>query len=359
MGFATALCPWYVTDAVPVNIRGSIGTIFQINICGFILVAELINYAFHPDASDTNMHESEWAWKLQFAFSALPGLFLFLVSFIMHESPVYLESLGEHERLHHHPIDSSLETISADHGVLDAARASSSPAAPGGGSVRKLGYKELFSLPNMKWVVVGLILAGSSQLTGINAIIFYAPKIFTDAGMANPLVLTFAVVGSWNLLSVFISFALVDRLGRRPLMLGALAFMFLGAGLMSLAYEAFNAHKAVPAILAMILFIGAFECGPGPLFFLLAVESFPEELRDPALSFTQSTCWIFSIIVTFGFPVINDALGPAATFAIFAGNCVISFVLIFVYIPETGTKKSSTTLDEDEQQVNGSHYQPL
>lgn len=86
--------------------------------------------------------------------------------------------------------------------------------------------------------------------------------------MANPLVLTFAVVGTWNLLSVFISFGLVDRLGRRPLMLGALFFMFLGSGLMSLTYVAFADHKAVPAIFAMILFIGAFECGPGPLFFL-------------------------------------------------------------------------------------------
>lgn len=219
--------------------------------------------------------------------------------------------------------------------------------------------------------------------------------------MSNPLVLTFALVGTWNLLSVFISFALVDRLGRRPLMLGALFFMFLGAGLMSLAYEAMPDHKAAPAIIAMILFIGAFECGPGPLFFLMAVEvsrqekrkhthllpiqacritsrsaslfflcvcvssprsllkTFPVELRDPALSFTQSFCWICSIVVTFGFPVLNDALGPAATFLIFACNCIVGFVLIWWKVPEPhGSSTSQKTLkSEDEETVNS--YQPL
>ena len=152
--------------------------------------------------------------------------------------------------------------------------------------------------------------------------------------MSNPLVLTIAVVGVWNLLSVFISFALVDRLGRRTLMLSALALMAAGTGLMALAYAAFPDHKAPAAITALLLFIGAFECGPGPLFFLMAVETFPEELRDPALSLTQASAWVFSIMITFGFPVLNDAIGSAGTFLIFFINCVLGLGLIWWKVPE-------------------------
>lgn len=169
--------------------------------------------------------------------------------------------------------------------------------------------------------------------------------------MSNPLVLTIAVVGVWNLLSVFISFALVDRLGRRTLMLSALALMAAGTGLMALAYAAFPDHKAPAAITALLLFIGAFECGPGPLFFLMAVETFPEELRDPALSLTQASAWVFSIMITFGFPVLNDAIGSAGTFLIFFINCVLGLGLIWWKVPEPAAAEAGPDGAEEATRV--------
>lgn len=93
----------------------------------------------------------------------------------------------------------------------------------------------------------------------------------------------------------------------------------------------------------------------------MAVETFPVELRDPALSFTQSSGWVFSIVVTFGFPVINDALGPAATFLIFAVNCAVGFVLIWWKVPEPQKdKEEAKALDLGEDgHVNGPAYQQL
>jgi Na+/melibiose symporter-like transporter len=256
-----------VTDAIPPATRGSIGTIFQINICAFILVGEIVNYACHPDASDTNVFIPEWKWRIQLALSALPGLAMVIVSFIMHESPVYLQSLNEKEGL----LSAGGMTPVASGSMSDDSELQRPDISSN--SVEKQGWGALFSRPNLKYVAIAMILSSSQQLTGINAIIFYAPGIFKDANMANPLVLTIAVVGTWNLLSVFISFVLVDRLGRRTLMLGALAVMTVGSGLMALAYEAFPSQKGPVAILALLLFVGAFECGPGPLFFLMAVES--------------------------------------------------------------------------------------
>jgi len=367
VGFATALVPWYVNDSVDAAVSGSIGTIYQINICGFILVAEIINYVCHPDASKTNVHITEWIWRVQLACSAAPGLALFLLSYIMHECPTFLKGLADRERL----VDNGGLTPVASAALSDDAELNHS--ANGGALVSrdgvsvpveaKAGMRELFKSENLKYVAIALILSSSQQLTGINAIIFYAPGIFKDANMANPLVLTLAVVGTWNLVSVFISFALVDRLGRRVLMLSALAIMGLGAGLMALAYEVWPEHKGPPAILALLLFVGAFECGPGPLFFVMAVESFPARLRDSAMSLAQSSCWVFSILITFGFPVLNEGLGSAATFLIFFIMCTLSLVLIWWRIPEPvrGAKDSAVEVSRSRSgsEANGAAYQKL
>jgi len=355
IGFACAIVPWYVTDAIPEATRGSIGTIFQINICGFILVAEIINYLCHmsPDTHDISIPKLNY--KLQLASSALPGLVLLVLSYIMHESPVYLASaaanngraiVGQYENGSMSPStsgalpnDTSMNSLALDSAESGHIAAQKEEAA---------GWGELFSRPNLKYVAIGLILSSSQQLTGINAIIFYAPEIFKTAHMGNPLVLTFALVGTWNLLSVFISFALVDRLGRRALMLGALAVMAVGTGLMAVGYQFLPDHIGPLAIVAILLFVGAFECGPGPLFFLMAVESFPPHIRDVALSLTQSSCWIFSIIVTFGFPVIKHAVGNAATFLIFFVLCVAGLALIFFFVPETGKQKAVASSEKDK-----------
>jgi MFS family permease len=403
VGFTSALAPWYVNDAIPAATRGSLGTIFQISVCAFILVGEICNYAFHPDENKDNIHVDEWKWKLQLGLSAAPGLFMLAVAIVMHESPVYLARLSERQRRSSISTTTTGGNIGGD--IEDGAIAMDSfdkkksgkdqdlgaeddddsntsmdkksivhkpPAGPSalhdpeGAAhhahvhVEKEGWVGLFSRKHAKAVAIAVILAFSNQLTGINAVIFYAPKIFKDAGFSNPLVLTIAVVGVWNLVSVFISFALVDRCGRRPLMLTSIFLMGCGAGLMSLAYEAFPDQKAPIAIISLILFVGAFECGPGPLFFLMAVESFPPEIRDPALSLTQAVMWCFNIVITFGFPVVNDGLGPAATFLIFFCTCEIGLVLIWWQVPESmsGSVVAVPSAVEEQGELGG-HKKPL
>jgi len=230
---------------------------------------------------------------------------------------------------------------------------------------------------------IGIILAASQQLTGINAVIFYSPDMFKSAGFCNTAVLTILVVGTWNLLSVFVSFVLVDKLGRRVLMLAALVMMALGLGLLGTAYAAFaesddcspvnatvaaameyglgangaigeddkksGSAKGVIAIAALMLFLLGFETGPGPLFFLMATETFPEDLREPALSFTNGANWSCNIALSFLFPIVVTAAGSAATFFIMFAFALVSIVLIFLFLPETKNKVIGHNINPNEE----------
>jgi len=323
VGFAGTLCPLYVDETAAQHLKARLGTVFQIAICGAILVAQVTNWAFN---TKDEKQIPEWKWRAQLGLGALPALALFVWTRFIPESPAW-------------PVRANKDEQDEGHvGLLHA--------PPG-----KSAWSVLLSLAGLKWVVVAFILAMCNQLTGINAIIFYAPKIFQDAGFSNTLVLTFSVVGGWNLISVFGSFVLVDRFGRRTLMLATLLAMCIATGLMSLAYAAFPDHKAPIAILSILLFVGAFELGPGPLFFLMATETFPSHLRDPALSLANGFVWGLNILVSFGFPVINDAVGPAATFGLFAATCALSILCVFVKLPETKYIALHNEPEEEVQQA--------
>jgi len=289
------------------------------------MLAQLSNYLFHQDIS---LSLSDEAWRIQFALGAIPGLLLFLYSFVVPESPKYCPGSSAKILL----TDSQVEPDSASRTSMEA--------------------KGFFHSSNIKWIAVGTILPAANQLTGINAVIFYAPKIFASAGLVgNPLLWTFSLVGTWNFLSVFVSFLLVDRLGRRPLILFALALMASAALLFSIAsWDGLIEEKfAQPLeIVAILSFILAFEIGPGPLFFVMATEAFPKEISKSGLSFTNGLSWIFNLLVSFGFPILksDNVAGISGTFLIFAGAGYIACVLIFLLLPETKVSKSDPTQEE-------------
>ena len=197
----------------------------------------------------------------------------------------------------------------------------------------------LCSLDGFKYIIIAIGLALSQQLTGINAIMFYGPQIFEAAGVPEQekLLVTMAAIGTWNLISVFISFALVDRLGRRPLMLGALSAMFLATLVSGIFYivPVSTTFKSVMLIAMTMIFIGGFESGPGPLFFVMASESFSPLIRSQGLVLCNLLAWVFNIILVFTFPLLNGAIGPGITQFILTGVCAIAILIVFFRIPET------------------------
>jgi hypothetical protein len=201
----------------------------------------------------------------------------------------------------------------------------------------------MYSFSAWRWWLVGLILACCNQATGINGIMFYAPEILESAiDNVNPLILTFSVVGLWNFLTVFVSFALVDRLTRHALMLGSLAVIIFGCFLLGAAYShAFGSGtgQTVASLIALIVYLLAFECGPGPLFWIMAAESFPPNIADSALSISNALCWTANIIISFTFPFLTNSLTNAGTFYLLGGIGVFVFAGVHFCVPRKSTIK--------------------
>ena len=193
----------------------------------------------------------------------------------------------------------------------------------------------------------------AQQLTGINAIMFYGPTIIANMGFHNSLIITFLVVGVWNLLSVFVSFVLVDRLGRRVLMLSSLVLMFCATTVMGILFHLPHAtyiDTATPQLIMIMLFILAFESGPGPLFFVILNEVFPKTIRNEAISLANMLQSGMNIALSMSFPILIVALGDegkqkngtGTTFFILAVFCVLSAVFVCCAVPE-----SAATIETD------------
>jgi len=282
VGMAGVCVPQYVSEVTHGSkYSGKFGVCFQIAICATILLAQGLNLAFNPDGSD---EIANWVWQVQLALGAIPGAILALLCMlqIIPESPMYAGKLDESEVQQRQQLTNGSDSDSSEWDIQNTSghnSAAASPTARGTAHYvrvdansneqpqdssrdQKTGWKQMMSRGGMQHMGVALILAAASQLTGINIIILYAPSIFSEAAPSvNPLLLTLVCVGVWNLLSVFLSFALVDKLGRKVLMLGALSAMFAAEVLMGLAYSAFSDQKSALAIAAIIIFVGAYETG--------------------------------------------------------------------------------------------------
>lgn len=219
-------------------------------------------------------------------------------------------------------------------------------------------WAALCSCKGMKYVIVAVGLAMAQQLTGINAIMFYGPLIFEAAGVPpeDKLLVTMAAIGTWNLISVFISFALVDRLGRRPLMLGALTAMCVATLVSGIAYTVPGLSSSVRSglLIAMtMVFIGGFETGPGPLFFVMASESFSPHIKSEGLVLCNALAWTFNIALVFLFPILDKSIGAGPTQFILTGTCLLSIAIIFFRVPETKAVNSESEKAAAQQVTSG------
>jgi len=351
VGALSVIVPTYVTEMVEPNYRGSIGTFFQISICFWIFFGQLLNFAMKPDLNPDivdKMCVETWKWKFQLGIGVLTGLAIIVHGhFFLPESDDWLMRQGklteeddETYAMCRPSWDEYMEEMDDD-SDLPAPLLVRAPSVrmPRRGGIQTYSWFELFTTRSgLKWVGIGMGLACSAQLTGINALMFYSPQIFKDAGFENVLILTVIVIGLWNFVSVFAALSLVDKLGRRPLMLTALMGMTSSSFLLSASYiilpadSSMNTFVTVAALMGFIFF---FEVGPGSLFFLMASETFPRVVRSKALVFTNVCNWTFNIVVSTGFPVLINFIGSAMTFLLLALIGAGSTLFIYKKLPET------------------------
>ncbi len=320
VGAVSVLSPMYVAEVAPPKIRGSLITIYQLAITFGILVSYLVNFALHDV-------ENNWRWM--FATGLIPSIIFFIGLFFIPESPRWLIKAGfkEKGRL-------VLERIGgAAFAGREIAEIENSLKDAGTGSA----LKALFSKRYRKVLILGLLLSVFVQISGINTVIDYAPKILMSAGLEirNALLQT-SLIGLVNFAFTFFAVWLIDRLGRRTFYIIGSSGMVVTLLMLAAAFH-FELSPIFTTICIM-LFIAFFASCIGPAFWTLIAEMFPNRIRGMAVALASFTQWVFTFIVVLLFPHVLDALGGSVTFLFLAVMSFIQLLIAWFFIKETKGK---------------------
>jgi len=213
------------------------------------------------------------------------------------------------------------------------------------------GWADLIAPSLRPALLVGLGLAAFDQLTGINTIIYYTPTIFQMAGLGSAAHSILASVGVVNVLMTVVAVRLVDRVGRRPLLLWGLAGMTAGLGLIGLSFHLTGSGhlQGLLAAGSLILYVGAFAIGLGPVFWLLISEIYLLQVRGVAMSVVTLTNWAFNLLVTVSFLTLVQGLGLSWTFWAYGLVSVAAWFFVKHFVPET----KGRSLEEIETELAG------
>lgn len=330
VGAAAMVAPMYIAESVPAAYRGRLVSLYQLAIVLGILLAYCSNYYF-------DHFEQNWRWM--FASQVLPSLVFLALLFLVPESPRWLIQKDRTAE--------GLRVLSRalPHGqALDAYREILSNFNRQRSSRSSLQLKSLFSRTYRKVIFIGVLVAVFQQVTGINAILYYAPVILKQTGLdSSGSMLQTIGIGIINVISTLIAIGLVDRLGRKRFLLwgSALMGMSISGVAVCFAYAYFQYYLL---LLCMLLYVGAFGCTLGAVTWVYLSEIFPGRIRGLALSTATLCLWLADFVVSYSFPYLTASLGTPITLAVYGFCCAMAFVF-FLRIPETKGK----TLEEIEQ----------
>ncbi|MYR44495.1 sugar porter family MFS transporter, partial [Streptomyces sp. SID5910] len=326
VGAASATVPVYLSEISPTKIRGRLLTMNQLMITLGILIAYLVNLAF----SRSEM------WRAMFAVGAVPAALMVAATlWLLPESPQWLISHGQADRARK-GIASVIDEDTADRLVARAQQriAEEREKQTGDSGAGGHGAKGLLAPDVRPALVVGLTLAAVQQFGGINTIIYYAPTIIQQTGLnASNSIFYSVFIGVINLVMTLVAIRLVDRAGRRILVLVSLGLMAVTIFLLGLAFVV--GMNSVLTLLFMVVYIAAYAGGLGPVFWTLLGEIFPPSVRAEGSSVATAVNWVSNFLVSLAFLPLASAIGQGETFWIFAGICVVAFLFVGRYLPET------------------------
>lgn len=325
VGLASVVCPLYVSETAPSESRGFLGSFFQVSIAFGVALAYVSGYLLRPESLSyqnpawVKMGGAALSWRIMFGLGAIVPLFLLYVAlFVMRESPIWLEQR-------------------ANEGYRPALESSSSSSSmsfsnPFSSASEAHGWRGLFSRASLLPLTIGIVLAVDLQATGINGILFYLPKLLTGAGLGDLAPILTIVVGVFNFLSTFFALFLVDRVGRKPLLLIGTAILGASLLLVGIAFYAMEGKvRGWFAFAAILVFHLGFEVGPGSLFWIVIAEVFPLGVRSEANGFINLINNLLNLLVCLLFPIVFAA-AKGSIFFFFAIMAALSFAyLLFAY----------------------------
>ena len=343
VGAALIIAPMYIAEISPADIRGRMVSFNQLNIVIGISVAYFSNFLIlNLGQSDLAWAQSlrmgEWTWRWMLGVEAVPALIYFFVLFMVPESPRWLVMR-----------DRAAEALQILTRVSGQAQAEKDLGAvqeslDAEAHLEKGSLKELF-LPAMRLVLtIGVVIAVLQQITGINSVFFYAPMIFEQSGIGTDAAFMQAVlVGIVNLVATIVAIALIDRLGRRPLLISGL--VIIASSMLLLAYSFSSASygpggelidmNATLVLIGILSFVAGFGISLGPVMWVLFSELFPNRLRGIAISFCGLINSSVSFLVQLVFPWELENFGPATTFLVYGSFAIVGLVFVMRTLPET------------------------
>ncbi|MFP5596414.1 sugar porter family MFS transporter [Kluyvera sp. 142486] len=349
IGLASALSPLYIAEVSPAEKRGRFVAINQLTIVIGVLAAQLVNLLIaEPVAAGATQQaiveswNGQMGWRWMFGAELLPAVAFLLLLFIVPESPRWLMKAGKESRARQ-----MLERIGSPE---YASRTLNDIAHTLAKDSQRVAFSTLLQ-PQVKPVVImGIVLAIFQQWCGINVIFNYAQEIFASAGFdINGTLKSIVATGIINLVFTIAALPLVDKLGRRKLML-------LGASGLTVIYALIAGAYALgimgwPVLLLVLAAIAIYALTLAPVTWVLLAEIFPNRVRGLAMSLATLGLWVACFLLTYTFPLLNAGLGAAGSFTLYGIICALGYLYILRNVPET----KGVTLEALEEQLAASH----
>lgn len=342
IGIASNVSPVYIAEVSPASVRGKFVSLNQLTVVLGILMAQLANWQIgelFTSGTETLSAESiEWAWRWMFWAELIPAGLFFILAFIIPESPRWLATKGQTEKASRILVRVGGETY---------ARQTLAELAQLTGKQEESGDWRSLLRPGVRNVLlIGIVLAIFQQWCGINVIFNYAHEIFSEAGYAvSDVLMNIVVTGVTNVIFTFVAIYTVDKWGRRTL-------MFVGSAGLAIIYAAlgtcyFLGISGWPMLLLVVLAIACYAMSLAPVVWVVLSEIFPVRIRGMAMALSTFFLWAACFLLTYTFPLLNEAVGASGTFWLYGGICLAGFFFIRANLPETKGK----TLEELEKEL--------
>ena len=346
VGLASAVCPMYIAEVAPSNIRGTLVSWNQFAIIFGQLVVYFVNFMILGDNiapviqkmaeginQVMNPAEAQWAiekgWRYMFVSEAVPAGLFTLLLFLVPETPRYLAMTGKDEQ--------ALYVLSRINGSAKAKEILA--------EIKSTVAEKTEKLFTYGWLVifVGIMLSVFQQAIGINAVLYFAPRIFESLGMGNPMMQT-VIMGIVNITFTLLAIFTVEKWGRKPLLILGSLGMALGAAGVAVTSVATSIPPIV-AVISIMVYSASFMFSWGPICWVLISEIFPNTIRGAAVAIAVAFQWIFNFIVSSTFlPMYNMSLGSmenfghAFSYSLYGVICVLAAIFVWKLVPETKGK---------------------
>jgi sugar porter (SP) family MFS transporter len=340
IGLSSGTVPVYISEVSPPAARGWTVSLFQLAITVGILLAYVVDYAFAATQG--------WRWMLGLA--VVPAAVFAIGMILLPESPRWLVKNGHREAARQ--VLGRIRTAAGADAELKDIEASIQHSEERG------RLSDLLHPSLRAALVVGIGLAILQQITGINTVIYYAPLIIQSAGIpsASGAILATAGIGVVNVLMTIVSMWLIDRAGRRPLLLTGIAGMIITLFALGYAFHApmHGGSLATVAVICMMLYVASFAISLGPIFWLLIAEIYPTTVRSSAEGLSATFNWGANLLVSLTFLTLLEAMGASRTFWLYGLFAIGAWIFSYYLVPET----KGRTLEEIEEFWRKRHVAP-